>query len=486
MMTTSAIPIPVTAPATVPSADNIPSFYPVVPRPRTNGALLTMPIIIFNMGTEMIYILQQRIKAQEIPADKARKVIADVLKAMFAPTFIDELFRPQELYRFRDTRTVFERLAHASIMRLNKTSMDKLMDLMTMGFKYQISSVSSPTHILQITLNHIEALQNACDDPHVNQAIQITIIRIIDTYSRLPLGELFALKYACVRFVQNRLVKVSVFMEENIQSADGVILLDTSGPLPPGTDPLGTIKYFTYNPTDKRRNETVVKIPSLPLRGTFSKPEGNPLDPKTRECKLGTNLYLKERKKGANDTLATNNEGKTNNNEKNISSSTSPGKTTAGPTVAMGDGKEDDDNDDTNRNNASTTGNESKEETSTTNGNAGSTKRTGLASVNLLASLLGGATATTNASTITANDFQFNLFADDGFGFNGSNSSYTTQANNTVTFQQRQDTVSSATSMLNALGFNDNASSHHASTKQDSKEDIKEEENDLLDLLDSL
>jgi hypothetical protein len=30
------------------------------------------------------------------------------------------------------TRAIFDRLAHSSIMRLNKTSMDKLFDLMSM------------------------------------------------------------------------------------------------------------------------------------------------------------------------------------------------------------------------------------------------------------------------------------------------------------------------------------------------------------------
>jgi hypothetical protein len=33
-----------------------------------------MPIIVINMGGEMIYILNQRLKAQTVPDDKAEKV----------------------------------------------------------------------------------------------------------------------------------------------------------------------------------------------------------------------------------------------------------------------------------------------------------------------------------------------------------------------------------------------------------------------------
>jgi hypothetical protein len=35
-------------------------------------------------------------------------------------------------------KAMFEKLAHASIMRLNPASMDKLYDLMTMAVKHQV------------------------------------------------------------------------------------------------------------------------------------------------------------------------------------------------------------------------------------------------------------------------------------------------------------------------------------------------------------
>lgn len=45
---------------------------------------------------------------------------------MFNKKFLEELFKPQELYSKKALRTVFDRLAHASIMRLNQASMDKV------------------------------------------------------------------------------------------------------------------------------------------------------------------------------------------------------------------------------------------------------------------------------------------------------------------------------------------------------------------------
>ena len=101
-------------------------------------SLAGMPILILNLGGEMIYILDQRLRAQNIPPDKSVKVLQDVVAAMFTTDFVGELFKPQPLYSPKAARQIFDKLAHSSIMRLSTSSMNKLYDLMTMGFKYQL------------------------------------------------------------------------------------------------------------------------------------------------------------------------------------------------------------------------------------------------------------------------------------------------------------------------------------------------------------
>lgn len=53
-------------------------------------------------------------------------VMNDIISTMFNQKFMEELFKPQELYSKKALRTVYDRLAHASIMRLNQASMDKV------------------------------------------------------------------------------------------------------------------------------------------------------------------------------------------------------------------------------------------------------------------------------------------------------------------------------------------------------------------------
>ena len=53
-------------------------------------------------------------------------VMHDIIGTMFNRRFMEELFKPQDTYSKKAMRTVFDRLAHASIMRLNTASMDKV------------------------------------------------------------------------------------------------------------------------------------------------------------------------------------------------------------------------------------------------------------------------------------------------------------------------------------------------------------------------
>ena len=57
-------------------------------------SLRTLPILFLNLGGEMLYILDQRLRAQSIPDEKARKGKVSISRAdVFA---FDKLWRPLE------------------------------------------------------------------------------------------------------------------------------------------------------------------------------------------------------------------------------------------------------------------------------------------------------------------------------------------------------------------------------------------------------
>uniref|UniRef100_A0A6I8Q0M2 Organic solute carrier partner 1 n=1 Tax=Xenopus tropicalis TaxID=8364 RepID=A0A6I8Q0M2_XENTR len=223
-------------------------------------SLRTLPLLFINLGGEMLYILDQRLRAQNIPPDKAKKVMNDIITTMFNKKFMEELFKPQELYSKKALRTVFDRLAHASIMRLNQASMDKLYDLMTMAFKYQVLLCPRPRDILLVTFNHMDAIKDFIrDSPSILNQVDETFRQLID---------------------------VSIFLKDKVQNSNGRFVLPTSGPVPWGTEEPGLIRIFNY------KGEEVKRV-QFQNGGSYISPlrEGSYDLFGDRVLKLGTNMY---------------------------------------------------------------------------------------------------------------------------------------------------------------------------------------------------
>ena len=243
-----------------------------------------MPLIVLNLGGEMVYILNQRLQAQSVQDDKAKKVLLDVARAMFSPVFVDQLFAPQEMYTHASTKQIFEKLAHSSIMRLNKSSMDKLYDLMMMGLKYQIVSCNSPQQYLQVTLNHLESMKILINHVEASTAIQRAVDQCIALYTSLSNGQLLLVKQALFRFFMGKRVKVSLFLQQSLQNNDGTLVLSHVGELPYGTEVPGTARYYEGHTVAKTlRFDSVVKIGCTEVTDVINV-----------QLRLGLNMYAKD------------------------------------------------------------------------------------------------------------------------------------------------------------------------------------------------
>ncbi|XP_073089734.1 protein OSCP1 isoform X2 [Manis javanica] len=247
----------------------------------------TLPLLFLNLGGEMLYILDQRLRAQNIPGDKARKVLNDIISTMFNRKFMEELFKPQELYSKKALRTVYDRLAHASIMRLNQASMDKLYDLMTMAFKYQVLLCPRPKDVLLVTFNHLDAIKGFIrDSPTILHQVDETFRQLTETYGGLSAGEFQLIRQTLLIFFQDLHIRVSIFLKDRVQNSSGRFVLPVSGPVPWGTEVPGLIRMFNNKGEEVKNVEfkhggnyvTASKEGSFELYGD-------------RGLKLGTNIY---------------------------------------------------------------------------------------------------------------------------------------------------------------------------------------------------
>ncbi|XP_029023825.1 protein OSCP1a isoform X4 [Betta splendens] len=262
----------------------------------------TLPLVFVNLGGEMLYILDQRLRApiaSEDTSDKGvwserdrRRVLNDVTATLFGPSFVDELLKPQQLYSHRTLKTVLTRLAHASIMRLNPASMDRLYELTTMAVKHQVLLCPRPKDLLLVSYNHIDAVRDFVrDSPAVLNQVDQAHRRIIEVYSSMSEGELQLLRQTLLVFFQDMHVRVSLFLKSKIQNpGNGRFALPTSGPVPHGTEVPGLIRTFDRRGREVRRSE-------FPPGGSYSRPAGGGSFGLhgARGTLLGTNTYAANR-----------------------------------------------------------------------------------------------------------------------------------------------------------------------------------------------
>ncbi|XP_052389336.1 protein OSCP1-like [Carassius gibelio] len=257
----------------------------------------TLPLLIINLGGEMIYILDQRLRAQDENDDETqrgrwtdddrKRVMNDIVGTMFNKAFLGELLRPQDLYSHRALRTVLTRIAHASIMRLNPASMDKLYDLMTMAFKYQIVLCPRPQDLLLITFNHTDTIKELVkDNPSLINQISEAQRQLIEVYTPLSDGEFQLLRHTLLVLFQDMQIRVSIFLNEKIQNPNGHFVLQTSGPVPYGSEAPGLIRWFNAKGREVRRTR-------FPSGGSYKSAthQGSFDLSGDRITLLGTNMY---------------------------------------------------------------------------------------------------------------------------------------------------------------------------------------------------
>uniref|UniRef100_UPI0037E87DC5 protein OSCP1a n=1 Tax=Semicossyphus pulcher TaxID=241346 RepID=UPI0037E87DC5 len=257
----------------------------------------TLPLVFINLGGEMLYILDQRLRAHNTSEDNSEKgvwsdydrkrVMNDIVGTMFNKAFMDELLKPQQLYSHRTLKTVLTRLAHASIMRLNPASMDRLYELMIMAIKYQVFLCPRPKDLLLISYNHIDAIRELVKEtPVALNQVDETHRKIIEVYSSLSEGEFQLLRQTLLIFFQDSHVRVSLFMKNKVQNPNGRFALSTSGPVPHGIEVPGLIRRFDSKGKEVSRSE-------FSTGGSYSSPvrEGSFELHGDRVLRLGLNMY---------------------------------------------------------------------------------------------------------------------------------------------------------------------------------------------------
>ncbi|NWR21236.1 OSCP1 protein, partial [Emberiza fucata] len=250
----------------------------------------TLPLLFLNLGGEMLYILDQRLRAQSIPGEKARKGergAAPSAPGVAEPLAVSPGMAVSPLPVSRCGGAARGVPGHGCVSNQHSCVPLQLYDLMTMAFKYQVLLCPRPRDILLVTFNHLDAIKDfISDSPGILNQVDETFRRLIETYNPLSDGEFQLIRQTLLIFFQDMHIRVSIFLKDKVQNSNGRFVLPISGPVPWGTEVPGLIRIFNHKGVEVKRAE-------FTTAGNYVTPqrEGSFELYGDRVLKLGTNMY---------------------------------------------------------------------------------------------------------------------------------------------------------------------------------------------------
>lgn len=208
----------------------------------------SLPFVIFNFGFEMLFLLRSRLQSLNISESKIMRIMTDMGNTMLSSTFVDELFRPQDIYSDESLRNLYLSIINSSIIQLDEKSVQKLFELVTLGVKHQLITATHPCALVDITLNHMDGLKALA--PACEELLKLAKERLEKLVDQLNVGDISMIRQRILNYCNGYRIRGSVFLSKGFQNEDGSFNIPPLTQLPPaeGVEAPGTIRIHSVNP----------------------------------------------------------------------------------------------------------------------------------------------------------------------------------------------------------------------------------------------
>lgn len=149
----------------------------------------------------------------------------EILSVLLSKQLICELMKPQPPYTHQKVREIIEEVAQSSIMRLDAISMNKLWELITMVFKWQIT-VSD--NLIKVTSRHLLELDNYIIKANTRLQLQ-RVQNIINNFEKVfTQNEQNELRMEVLDWLKIFQIRVSLLLRMGLQNEDCSFVTNTT------------------------------------------------------------------------------------------------------------------------------------------------------------------------------------------------------------------------------------------------------------------
>lgn len=205
-----------------------------------------------NVGSEMIYILNNRIKSLEIETEKRISILSQIATFLFVNDENERYLKDLRSVASLDTlASMLHQVCHKSVITLDMSSFEKMIEMVLMALKKDLTIMKNDFGIVSVVNNHFDCVETITGNKGVTTKYRQLLSKLLDSVT--PYG-FFMMKRDILNLLLFKQSKISIYLRDVIQANDGHFIVRPPKIAGFNCERTGTIRTW---PGGKVEKETV-------------------------------------------------------------------------------------------------------------------------------------------------------------------------------------------------------------------------------------
>lgn len=176
-------------------------------------------LVYVNLGSEMIYILNNRIKALDIDEAKRISILCQIAQTLYGNEENDKLLRDcQSTLSIDSIYNLLHKVCHKSVITLDSVSFAKMIEMIVMALKKDVLLMKNNFGLFHVTVNHLTCVDSLLKRKDITLTTRQKVENLV---SEMKPYDFYLVKKDILNLLVFKHSKISIYLRDNIQANDG-------------------------------------------------------------------------------------------------------------------------------------------------------------------------------------------------------------------------------------------------------------------------
>lgn len=175
-------------------------------------------LLYANLGSEMLYILNNRIKSLDIPEPKRNSILCQIARNLYqGDEYLKMIADSTTLMSLEGLHNLLNKICHKSVITLDPSSFGKMIEMVLMALKKDLLLVKNDFGLRSVSLNHFDGVDRILKDRTITEPLRKLLE---DHFAKMSLLDYAQIKRDILNLLVFKHSKISIYLKDNIQEND--------------------------------------------------------------------------------------------------------------------------------------------------------------------------------------------------------------------------------------------------------------------------